>query len=56
MQPLYGLIGITLTHSFSPAYFKKKFAEQNIDAFYEAFDIKQGDKLYRDPKSRAQIW
>ncbi len=39
MQPLYGLIGITLTHSFSPAYFKKKFAEQNIDAFYEAFPI-----------------
>ncbi|MCW3124185.1 MAG: Shikimate dehydrogenase substrate binding domain protein [Flavipsychrobacter sp.] len=39
MQPLYGLIGITLTHSFSPAYFKKKFAEHNIDAFYEAFPI-----------------
>lgn len=39
MQPLYGLIGITLTHSFSPAYFKKKFAEQHIDAVYEAFPI-----------------
>jgi shikimate dehydrogenase len=39
MQPLYGLIGITLTHSFSPAYFKKKFAEQRIDAFYDAFPI-----------------
>jgi len=39
MQPLYGLIGITLTHSFSPAYFKKKFAAQHIDASYEAFPI-----------------
>ncbi len=39
MLPLYGLIGTSLTHSFSPAYFKKKFAEQNIDAFYEAFPI-----------------
>ncbi len=39
MQPLYGLIGIILNHSFSPAYFKKKFAEQNIDALYEPFPI-----------------
>jgi shikimate dehydrogenase len=39
MQSLYGLIGITLTHSFSPAYFKKKFAAHGIDATYEAFPI-----------------
>jgi shikimate dehydrogenase len=39
MQPLYGLIGATLAHSFSPAYFKKKFAEHNIDASYEPFPI-----------------
>ena len=39
MQSLYGLIGITLTHSFSPAYFKKKFAALNIDATYEPFPI-----------------
>ena len=35
----YGIIGHPLTHSFSPAYFKKKFAEQHIDAVYEAFPI-----------------
>jgi putative endopeptidase len=28
----------------------------NIDAFYEAFEVKVGDKLYREPKSRARIW
>ena len=39
MQPLYGLIGTSLTHSFSPAYFKKKFADQKINAFYESFPI-----------------
>jgi len=39
MPALYGLIGFPLTHSFSPAYFKKKFAEQNIDAVYEAFPL-----------------
>ena len=40
MPALYGLIGFPLTHSFSPAYFKKKFAAQNIDALYELFPIK----------------
>jgi shikimate dehydrogenase len=39
MPALYGLIGYPLAHSFSPAYFKKKFAEQNIDAVYEAFTV-----------------
>lgn len=28
----------------------------HIDAFYDAFDIKPGDKLYRDPETRARIW
>ncbi len=39
MSSLYGLIGFPLSHSFSPAYFKKKFAEQDIDAVYELFPI-----------------
>lgn len=39
MPALYGLIGYPLAHSFSPAYFKKKFADQNIDAIYEAFTL-----------------
>jgi putative endopeptidase len=28
----------------------------NVDAWYEAFDVKPGDKLYRAPQERAQIW
>ncbi len=40
MLALYGLIGFPLTHSFSPAYFKMKFAAQHIDATYELFPIK----------------
>jgi shikimate dehydrogenase len=39
MPALYGLIGFPLAHSFSPAYFKKKFAEQGIDAVYEPFPL-----------------
>lgn len=39
MPALYGIIGYPLSHSFSPAYFKKKFAELAIDATYEAFPL-----------------
>lgn len=45
MPALYGLIGYPLTHSFSPAYFKKKFAGQNINAVYEAFPITAIEEL-----------
>ncbi len=39
MSSLYGIIGYPLSHSFSPAYFKKKFADQLIDAVYEPFPL-----------------
>ena len=28
----------------------------NVDAFYEAFDIKEGDSLYLAPENRVRIW
>lgn len=28
----------------------------NIDAFYSAFNVKPGDKLYRAPETRVKIW
>lgn len=28
----------------------------NIDAFYEAFDIKEGDAMYLAPEKRVRIW
>ncbi len=34
MTRQFGIIGYPLTHSFSPAWFKKKFQEQHIDAVY----------------------
>jgi len=37
----YGLLGRTLTHSFSKNYFAKKFAEEGIsDTVYENFELK----------------
>jgi predicted metalloendopeptidase len=28
----------------------------NIQAFYDAFGIKPGDKMYRDPQDRVEVW
>jgi len=39
MQRQFGIIGYPLSHSFSPAYFTKKFAEENISAAYTAFPL-----------------
>lgn len=35
----YGIIGYPLSHSFSPAYFRKKFADLQIKALYEAYPL-----------------
>ncbi len=36
---IYGLIGKNLEHSFSPAYFNKKFKEMGVDAEYRIYDL-----------------
>ncbi len=36
---VYGIIGKSLNHSFSPRYFNNKFSGSNIDATYEAFEL-----------------
>lgn len=36
---VYGLIGKTLRHSFSPGFFNKKFCIEKIDAEYRAFEL-----------------
>lgn len=35
----FGLIGKTLSHSFSPAFFEDYFLKNNIDASYELFEL-----------------
>ena len=35
----YGLIGKTLSHSFSKKYFEEKFKRENINAVYENFEL-----------------
>lgn len=42
----FGLIGYPLSHSFSPAYFSKKFENEGYaDCLYEAFPIKSVEEL-----------
>lgn len=45
-SPLYyGIIGYPLSHTFSPAYFRKKFADLQITAFYEAYPLEHISQL-----------
>lgn len=37
----FGLIGKTLSHSFSPAFFEDYFLKNNIDASYELFELSE---------------
>lgn len=39
IQVHYGIIGYPLAHSFSPAYFRKKFASLHLAATYDAFPL-----------------
>lgn len=40
----------------SPSMFRVNGPVSNLSEFYEAFNIKKGDKLYREPKDRLKIW
>jgi predicted metalloendopeptidase len=28
----------------------------NVPAFYKAFGVKKGDKMYKEPEARISIW
>lgn len=44
------------TDPHSPGQYRAYIPLQNVDAFYEAFDLKEGDDLYIAPKDRVRIW
>ena len=43
------------TDPHSPAQFRAIGAPVNMDAWYKAFDVKPGDKLYKKPEERIKI-
>jgi putative endopeptidase len=45
-----------LTDPHSPEQFRTNAPLTNIDAWYTAFGIKPGDKLYKKPEDRTRIW
>jgi endothelin-converting enzyme len=40
----------------APPEYRANGPVRNIDAFYAAFNVKPGDKLYVDPGKRVRIW
>ncbi len=45
-----------LTDPHSPSEFRANGPVMNIDAFYKAFELKEGDKLYKPDSERIRIW
>lgn len=45
-----------LTDPHSPERFRVNGPLSNLQAFYDAFGVKPGDEMWRDPKDRVEIW
>ncbi|WP_404366204.1 M13 family metallopeptidase [Sphingomonas sp. MMS24-J45] len=45
-----------LTDPHSPPYYRVNGIVRNVDAWYAAFNVKPGDKLYLPPEQRVHIW
>jgi putative endopeptidase len=46
----------TTSDSHSPARFRVDGPLRNVDAWYDAFGVKPGNKLYLNPEDRVRIW
>ncbi len=47
---------LIITDSHSPGKYRTIGAPVNMDAWYKAFNVKAGDKLYKKPEERIRIW
>jgi putative endopeptidase len=45
-----------LSNEHAPAHFRPLGATRNIDAWYDAFDVKSGEKYYLPPDQRVRLW
>ena len=45
-----------LTNPHSPAEYRVNGIVRNVDAWYAAFNVKPGDKLYLPPEKRVHVW
>ncbi len=47
---------LIVTDPHSPGEYRTIGAPVNMDAWYKAFNVKPGDKLYKKPEDRNKIW
>ncbi|QXV67233.1 M13 family metallopeptidase [Mucilaginibacter sp. 21P] len=45
-----------LTDPHSPEQFRTNAPITNMDAWYAAFDVKPGDKMFKKPEDRIKVW
>lgn len=45
-----------MTDTHAPGMYRAYMPLKNVDAFYAAFDVKEGDKMYLKPEDRVRIW
>jgi putative endopeptidase len=45
-----------VSDTHAPVQYRVNGVVRNMQAWYEAFSVKLGDKLFLEPKNRAQIW
>ncbi len=45
-----------LTDTHSPGEHRANGPLTNMEAFYKTFDLKEGDKMYKEPEKRTKIW
>ncbi|MCE2773344.1 MAG: peptidase M13, partial [Bacteroidetes bacterium] len=50
------LINMVKTNPHAPAKFRVIGPLSNMKEFYEAFGVKESDKMYRKPEERVEIW
>ncbi len=55
MRPAF-LKNMIQTNPHSPGNFRANGAPSNMQEFYDAFDVKPSDKMYRPKEERAEIW
>jgi putative endopeptidase len=50
------LRNLLLTDVHSPDEYRVNGIVRNMDEWYDAFDVKEGDALYLEPENRVRIW
>ncbi|PHS24712.1 MAG: peptidase M13 [Robiginitomaculum sp.] len=50
------LINQLTTNPHSPGQYRTNGVVRNVDAWYDAFDVKEGDAMYLPPEERVKIW